>query len=111
MKFTDGYWQLRKGVTMLRPAEAFDAVAAGSRLTIYAPARPIGHRSDTLNTALLTIELWSPLADVIGVRLTHFAGVRERGPQFELAAEPVGAASVDDEAAVFTSGRDRKSVV
>src|SRR5690242_13202350 len=30
MKFTDGYWQLRKGVTMLRPAEAFDAVAAGS---------------------------------------------------------------------------------
>ena len=29
MKFTDGYWHLRKGVTMLRPAEAFDAVAAG----------------------------------------------------------------------------------
>ncbi len=109
MKFTDGYWQLRKGVTMLRPAEAFDAVAAGGRLTIYAPARPIGHRSDTLNTALLTIELWSPLADVIGVRLTHFAGERARGPRFELAAEPVGAAtataSVDDQTALLTSGR------
>ena len=42
MKFTDGYWQLRKGVTMLRPAEAYDVAAAGDRLTIYAPARPVG---------------------------------------------------------------------
>lgn len=107
MKFTDGYWQLRPGVTMVRPAEAYDVRAAPDRLTIYAPARPIGQRGDTLNNALLTVELWSPLADVIGVRLTHFAGVNDRGPYFELGSGPSGTAraSVDDEAALLTSGR------
>src|SRR5947209_6509523 len=110
MKFTDGYWQLRPGVTMLRPAEAYDVTAAGDRLTIEAPARAVGQRGDTLNNPLLTVELWSPLADVIGVRLTHFAGVRQRGPQFELAASGAGGtgaarAAVDDAAATLTSGR------
>ena len=106
MKFTDGYWQLRQGVTMLRPAEAYDVTAADGRLTIYAPARPVGQRADTLNNALLTVELWSPRADVIGVRLTHFAGGLDRGPHFELAQQTGAArAAVDDEWAALTSGR------
>src|SRR5258708_15291725 len=106
MKFTDGYWRLRKGVTMHRPAEAYDVTATSDRLTIYAPARPIGHRADTLNNALLTVELWSPLEGVIGVRLTHFAGGQDRGPHFVLAAGPSAArAVVDDESATLTSGR------
>jgi alpha-D-xyloside xylohydrolase len=107
MKFTDGYWQLRKGVTMYRPAEAYDVQAAADRLTIYAPARPIGHRGDTLNNALLTVEFWSPLADVIGVRLVHFAGGQDHGPHFDLASGPAGAAraAVDGEAATLTNGR------
>src|SRR5260370_16030075 len=96
MKFTDGYWQLRKGVTMHRPAEAYDVTAAPDRLTIYAPARPIGHRADTLNNALLTVELWSPLEGVIGVRLTHFAGGQNRGPHFVPAARPSAARALGD---------------
>lgn len=106
MKFTDGYWQLRKGVTMHRPAEAYDVAASDDRLTIYAPARAISHRGDTLNNALLTVELWSPLDGVIGVRLTHFAGGQDRGPHFALASGPSSArAAADDEAATLTSGR------
>jgi alpha-D-xyloside xylohydrolase len=107
MKFTDGFWELRKGVTMYRPAEAYDARAAGDRLTIYAPARPVKDRNDTLSNPLLTVEFWSPLDDVIAVRLTHFAGTLDRGPHFELApGQPVAAkASVDDQASTFTSGR------
>src|SRR5579859_5479025 len=106
MKFTDGYWQLRPGVTMHRPAEAYDVTAAEGRLTLYAPARPIGHRVDTLNNPLFTIELWSPLPDVIGVRLTHFAGTVDRGPRFELAGGPFAArAEVDQDAATLTAGR------
>jgi alpha-D-xyloside xylohydrolase len=111
MKFTDGYWQLRPGVTMYRPAEAYDVAAAAGRLTIYAPARAVGHRNDTLNNALLTVELWSPLVEVIGVRVTHFAGGQVRAPRFELTHGPAGAAeaaasaAVDEAAAVLTSGR------
>jgi len=106
MKFTDGYWQVRKGVTLLRPAEAYDVVAAEDRLTIYAPARAVGHRGDTLGNPLLTIELWSPAPEVIGVRLTHFAGGRDRGPHFALSAAPgSAAAAVDEAAATLTSGR------
>src|SRR5207237_194189 len=107
MKFTDGYWQLRKGVTMLRPAEAYDVEAAGDRLTIYAPVKAIGHRTDTLNNPMLTIELWSPLPEVIGVRLTHFAGARDRDPHFALRAEAgsTAVATLDEAAATLTSGR------
>src|SRR5579859_910722 len=107
MKFTDGYWRLRPGVTAHYPAQAYDVEAGGDRLTIYAPARTIGQRGDTLNTALLTVELWSPLEDVIGVRLTHFSGRQSRGPRFELLQSQARAAraAADDEAAVLTSGR------
>src|SRR5579859_4634194 len=98
MKFTDGYWRLRPGVTAHYPAQAYDIEAASDRLTIYAPARTIGQRGDTLNTALLTVELWSPLEDVIGVRLTHFSGRRDRGPRFELLPRQAGAARATAEA-------------
>jgi alpha-D-xyloside xylohydrolase len=76
MKFTDGYWQLRQGVTAFHPSRAYDVEAARDRLTIYAPARPVRHRGDTLNNLLLTVEFWSPMPDVIGVRLSHFSGGR-----------------------------------
>ncbi len=107
MKFTDGYWQLRPGVTAHYPAQAYDVEAAGDRLTLYAPARLIEQRGDTFNTALLTVELWSPRPDVIGVRLLHFAGERARGPRFELSPSLPGAgvASVTDETATLTSRR------
>ncbi len=105
MKFTDGFWQLRPGVTALYAQEAYDMVATESSLVVTAPTKVIERRGDTLNRPVLTVTLTSPLEGVIGVRIEHFSGGRdERG--FELVgAEPGhGVAQVRDDAGILTSG-------
>ena len=107
MKFTDGYWNLRKGVSALFPVQAGDVEIQRDSLTVYAPTKKIAHRGDTLNGSLLTVEFSSPMADVIRVRLTHLAGSTPAGPQFDLAQPaPPPVATADDGAfASLTSGR------
>ncbi|HRC76970.1 MAG TPA: hypothetical protein PLO33_14925, partial [Kouleothrix sp.] len=88
MKFTDGNWLLRPGVAAFYPAEAYDVDVAPDVLTVYAPTTRVAHRGDTLKGPLLTVELSSPMADVIRVRLSHFAGGQPRGPRFALHEQP-----------------------
>jgi len=88
MKFTDGYWGLREGVQLFTPQEAREIREDGQSVTVYAPARPIRHRGDTLNTPLLTLTVSSPRENVIRVHLVHFSGGTRRGPFFELNQDP-----------------------
>ncbi|WP_040816285.1 alpha-xylosidase [Nocardia concava] len=104
MKFTDGYWLMRPGVQASYPAEVYDTACADGELTVYAPVRPIRERGDTLKGPLLTLTCSAPLADVISVRVTHFSGGIDRGPHFEVHAEPDGVAHIDPEAPTLTSG-------
>ena len=107
MKFTDGYWMMREGVSAMFPAEAYDGEATADALTVYAPVRRIGHRGDTLNTATLTARVSAPMPDVIRVRLSHFAGRRPRQPEFAIAetSGPAAEAAVTDSEFSLTSGR------
>ncbi|MBO0608195.1 alpha-xylosidase [Myceligenerans salitolerans] len=109
MRFTDGYWQLRPGVEMLRPRDV-DAVEAGTdTLTVYAPTAPITRRGDTLNRPVVTVTFDAPADDVIGVRIEHHQGRRDPGPHFTVHREP-GVVKVStpetpgDGPAEFTSG-------
>lgn len=87
MKFTDGYWQLRRGLTRLRPA-GVESVEAGDRtLTVFAPAKTIAGRGDTLNQPLFTVTFNSPAPDVIGVRIEHHTGGQPKRPAFALTTE------------------------
>jgi alpha-D-xyloside xylohydrolase len=90
-----------------RPAEVHDVTATSDTLTVHAPTRRITGRGDTLNTPLLTFELWSPAADVIGVRMTHRAGAPAATPAFAVGTDPAAAVDVgvDDHHAVLRSGR------
>lgn len=106
MKFTDGYWQLRPGVEALYAQEAYDVASDDGRVTITAPTKRITSRGDTLNRPVLTVEIFSPTEDIIGVRVEHFRGVRGyRG--FELVgAEPGhGTSTMTPDAATLRSGR------
>lgn len=80
MKFTNGYWMTRKGVTPLYAVEYSAHRICGDELTIYAPARHIAHRGDSLNQGMITVRLTSPMANVIKVSITHFEGKIYRGP-------------------------------
>ncbi len=82
MKFTDGYWLLREGVTAAHPAEVLDVVESDDALEIHAPTRPIRSRGDLMTGPVMTLRAHTPMPDVIGLTLTHFAGGQPRGPEF-----------------------------
>jgi alpha-D-xyloside xylohydrolase len=111
MKFTDGFWQLRPGVTALYAQEAYDiwttdAAADGAGLVVTAPTAVITRRGDTLNRPVLTVTLSSPLEGVVRVRIAHHEGGRWHGG-FALpgaAAGGAGEASVDSDGGLLTTG-------
>ncbi|MEU9784193.1 alpha-xylosidase [Streptomyces phaeochromogenes] len=105
MKFTDGYWLLREGVSAAHPVEVLDVTAGQGKLAIHAPTQPIRHRGDLLKGPVVTISAHAPMPDVIGVTFTHFEGEEPRGPQFELGKEEFQAhAEYDEESATLTAG-------
>ena len=96
MKFTDGFWQLRPGVTALYAQEAYDidqtdAAADGDGLVVTAPTTVIATRGDVLNRPTLTVTLSSPLEGVVRVRIAHHTGGTWHGG-FELPGAVEGGA-------------------
>ncbi|KND40891.1 alpha-xylosidase [Streptomyces stelliscabiei] len=105
MKFTDGYWLLREGVTAAHPVEVLDVTATDGALRIHAPTQPVRHRGDLLKGPVVTIDAHAPMPDVVGVTFTHFEGERPRGPRFEVTTEEFTPhISYDDEHATLTAG-------
>ncbi|GAA3217721.1 alpha-xylosidase [Actinocorallia longicatena] len=105
MKFTDGYWLMREGVSAVYPAEILDASGGPGTLALRAPVVHVRHRGDLLKGPALTFECTAPMPDVVGVKITHFAGATDRGPWFPLAADPPETAGiVGTEHASLTSG-------
>lgn len=84
MKFTSGYWFMRKEITPVYAAEYGDHRIEGNSLVVYAPAKHIGGRGDTLNLGMLTVYLSSPMEDVIKVSVRHFEGAVYKGPFVEV---------------------------
>lgn len=80
MKFTSGYWLTRKEITPLYAIEYAGHRIQGNELAVYAPAKHITGRGDTLNLGMLTIYLSSPMEDVIKVSVRHFEGAAYKGP-------------------------------
>jgi alpha-D-xyloside xylohydrolase len=106
MKFTDGYWHVREGVTIHNPVELRDVKADAGSLVAYAACKMVKHRGDTLNAPLITIEYSSPLAEVIGVRIWHHRGRKQLGPEFALHREEVAVKITDEPArATLQSGK------
>ncbi len=96
MKFTSGYWMVRKEITPLYAVEYADhriiEEIGAKQLVIYAPASHIEKRGDQLNLGMLTIYLSSPAEDVIKVSVRHFEGAAYRGPFIDVQAEDAASA-------------------
>ena len=106
MKFTDGYWQVRKGVTIQNPTEVRDVRVVGDALYVYAATKHVRHRGDTLNATLITVKFSSPRPNIIRCEYLHHMGKIEKGPQFELHEEPAEVVIRNDEhEASLTSGK------
>lgn len=111
MKFTDGYWCVKKGITPLYAAEYSSHKVKDKELVLYAPGRHIADRGDCLNLGMLTIRLTSPMEDVIKVTITHFEGTASRGPFAEtVRCSPPVVIEEDEDTLSFQSG-NTKAVV
>ena len=105
MKFTNGFWRTRPGVTPLFAQEAYDIVAGAGSLTVTVPTKVIASRGDTLNRPTLTVTLSSPLPNIVGVRIEHFQGLKEElGFDLVGAESGHGVVSVTDDEGTLTSG-------
>ncbi|WIM98817.1 alpha-xylosidase [Actinoplanes oblitus] len=101
MKFTDGYWRKRDGLTVLHPAHHLDSVPGPDSLTVYAATKRIQDRGDTLDAPLITVTLSAPMDDVIRVTIEHFQGGVPKSPVFPITAAAADVAVSETE---FTSG-------
>jgi alpha-D-xyloside xylohydrolase len=111
MKFKDGYWRLRPGVRAEYANAAHDVTQDAGSLRILAPTRPIVTRGSTIDGPVLRVDLSSPMADVIRVRIVHHAGSVPEGPAFDVRDDsPKAETGVDGEEAVLTSGGLRVAV-
>ena len=87
MKFTDGCWLTRPGVELEWAVQAQHVNAQDQSLHLKAPVSGGQHRGDTLNHAVLDVEVFSPAEGVIGIRSTHHAGVGPVRPAFALSQD------------------------
>ena len=84
MKFNDGYWLLRQGVTATYAKEAFAVETSDSTVSVAALSRPVEHRGSHLNTPTITVDLASPATDVVSVRASRRVRTTPPEPDFEL---------------------------
>lgn len=106
MKFTNGFWLMQDDVTAFSPMEVRDSKTEDNTLTLYAPTKQIAGRGDTLNRAMLTVELSTPQTDIIKVKMYHHAGTKKNSPQFDINTDKniTPDVKVDNSSVSFKSG-------
>lgn len=106
MKFTDGFWLMKKGVTPYFLAEVRDVKIQDNALTVYVAHRPVENRGNTLDCPLFILKYTSPRPDVLRAQIWHFKGQPDKGPHFEINTAPVFSQIADEgDAITFTTGR------
>ncbi|MBU9835376.1 alpha-xylosidase [Rahnella sp. L72c] len=84
MKISDGNWLIQEGLSLTHPLQVFEVQRSGNEMVIYAAPKDASERASQLDSPLFTLRFFSPQTGVIGVRITHFDGEREKGPHYPL---------------------------
>lgn len=103
MRFTNGYWLLREGVTLGKAVQVQRVDALPDRIELLVATRPVEHRGQTLNSGTISVQLSSPAPDVVRVRAAHHTGGRPP-LRFPVVEQSPGRAFVEDEWAVLEQG-------
>lgn len=96
MKISDGNWLIQSGLTLTHPLQVFEVEIQGRELVIYAATHDVTQRAAQLDTPLFTLRLFSPQEGAIGVRISHFLGQVDRGPNYPLNLESQHAVRLED---------------
>lgn len=84
MKFTDGFWVIKPGVTMYNAVQVQDSRWINDKFVVYCSHIPLNHRGQTLNAPLITLNFHTPREGVIALNVEHFQGSAQKLPAFEL---------------------------
>jgi alpha-D-xyloside xylohydrolase len=84
MKFANGCWMQKEGCECFSPAEVYFSKREKNKVVLCAPTHKINHRGDTLGGVNLTIEITTPMPEVIRVQAYHYKGTLADSPEFEL---------------------------
>ena len=104
MKFSDGYWQMRKGFEPHYASQVHEVEIESDAIRVHAPTKKINSRGDTLGVPVITVRFSSPMENVIRVQISHHKENTTQYPQFVLQdADPVIPAIIDNEHAVIMS--------
>ena len=87
MKFSNGCWLNKDGITRFSPQEVYSTAKNEKVLTMYAPCNRINHRGDTLGGPVITYKISSPLENVLRIRAYHYMGTQDVGPHFDVNEE------------------------
>ena len=88
MKFNNGYWLLRDGVTARYAAEAIDIRSDETTASVAVLCARNEHPGSVLNTPTITVDLSSPLPGVVRVTASHFRRVQDPSVAFDLHEAP-----------------------
>ncbi|MFA9377589.1 MAG: alpha-xylosidase [Lachnotalea sp.] len=102
MKFSNGCWLQKEGYECFTPQQVFYSKIEKDMVTICAPTNRINHRGDTLGGINLTIQITSPMPEVIRVQTHHYLGVVKKSPEFELSICPDSSLEVEENDEIIT---------
>ena len=74
MKFTNGFWLLREGVSLSKAVQLQKTTTSAKSADLLFATRKIEHRGQTLNIGTVTVKVSSPLRDVIRIEAAHLLG-------------------------------------
>ncbi|MGO4937860.1 alpha-xylosidase [Fundicoccus sp. Sow4_H7] len=89
MKYSNGGWLVKDGFEVSYPAHVYTTRTKENTLILYAPFRHTTHKGMSLDGGMMTIEINSPLENIVGIKTYHHKGFRRPGPDFELSTEHV----------------------
>ncbi|HEX3051768.1 MAG TPA: hypothetical protein VHP83_14010, partial [Aggregatilineaceae bacterium] len=84
MKFNRGHWEILPGTEAIYPATIVDTVVEPDSIMITGYDHTIQARWNYIHGTSITARFSSPMPNVIRVQLTHFKGLREHLPAFDL---------------------------
>lgn len=87
MKFFNGHWEKRQGVSVYNPKEVYEWRQEDEEFVFLAPHQHIQERGMTLDGVVLTFHISVSRENIFHIVVEHYQGIQECGPHFVLNTE------------------------
>ncbi len=106
MKFSNGCWLNKDGITRFSSEEVYSTAKNEKVLSMYAPCNRINHRGATLGGPVITYKISSPLENVLRIRAYHYMGAEDLGPHFDVKKEELDILTEENEELITVKSGD-----